>query len=132
MGAFDPNEYRKTVMARLHADFSPADPETGDIYFVCALDPAADTPTALKRLDDVVAAWQRDRNHPKYKGITAELVKRRPAYAAILGDPGRQAAARDRIEGNRSASHTAALTKLDGYAAPLVKRHGGIPRSKVD
>ena len=82
MGAFDPNEYRKTVMARLHADFSPADPETGDIFFVCALDPGADTPTALKRLDDVVAAWQRDRNHPKYKGITAELVKRRPATAA--------------------------------------------------
>ncbi|MBB2988458.1 hypothetical protein [Terracoccus luteus] len=132
MDRFDANEYRKTVMARLHADFSPADPDNGDIFFICALDPRADTATAIQRLADVVAAWQRDRNHPKYKRITGDLVKLRPQYEAILSDPDRRAAARARIEGDRAASDTAALTKLDEYAAPLLKRHSGIPRSKVD
>lgn len=132
MDAFDVNTYRSTVLSRLLKEPGLADPDTGNLFLVCAVDPSASPADSLKRLDDVVAAWQKDRTHPRYKDTVAGLVKRREDYAAILGDTSRRAAARARIEGAQQVSDTAALAELDRNAAALIKRHKGIPRSKVE
>ena len=98
MPALDGNAYRKKVLARLAADFSVADPETGDPFFVFDLDPDRDQATVLKQIGDVVAFWQKERTSIKYKGVAADLVAARAWYEAVLTDPARRSAAATRVQ----------------------------------
>lgn len=131
MKAFDVNEYRRTVLSRLKDDHSLADPQSGDVLWVCAVEPSASATDALKRLDDVVAAWQKDRNHPKYKGICAVLVGHRAAYAQVLGNPAARARASVRQQEQAAATSARAVNELDALAGELVRQRGGIPADRV-
>lgn len=131
MKAFDATEYRRTVLAKLKDDHSLADPATGDVMWVCAVEPGASPAEALKRLDDVAAQWQKDRNHPKYKGICAELVKHRAAYAEVLKNPEARQQASARHEEEQAARSAEALKALDSLAAELRRTYKGIPADRV-
>jgi hypothetical protein len=128
----DGNAYRKKVLARLIADFSPADPETGDPFFVFDLDPESDQAAVLARIGDVVAFWQKERNSVKYKGVVADLVAARARYEAVLADPVRRAAAAARVHAQRAAADAERFADLDRLAGQLADRFGGIPAEKVD
>lgn len=129
--AFDVGEYRRTVLSKLKDDSSLADPDSGDVLWVCAVDSGATPAQAAARLDEVVAAWQKDRNHPKYKGVVAELVKNRDAYARVLADPSARTAAAARRESERAARFATALQELENLSKELVKKRGGIPADRI-
>lgn len=133
MGDFNGNDYRKRVMSRLAVDFSVADPETGDPFFVLDLDPETATDAEVtERLSDVVAFWHKERNSVKYKGLAVALVAAAPRYEAVLCDPQRRAAAAARVRGERSAAQAERFADLDRLAGQLTNLHGGIPAAKVD
>lgn len=131
MKPFDGNEYRKRVMARLLEDYTLADPHTGDPFLVCDVDAAADAAAVRNRVDAVVAFWQKDRNHPKYKGLAGQLVVRREEYLHVLTDPAERAKAETRVHGARAQTDANAVDQLEKLAATLLKRFKGIPRSRV-
>lgn len=131
MKAFDVNEYRRTVLAKIKDDHSLADPATGDVMWVCAVESGASATEALKRLDDVHAAWQKDRNSPKYKGICAVLVGHREAYAQVLKNPEARAQASARHEEENAAKTAKAIEELNSVARDLLKARGGIPADRV-
>ena len=80
MDAFDGNAYRKKVLASLDKDFAAADPDSGDVFLVFDLDPDVSDAAAIRaRIDDVVAFWNRELTSPKYKGLVAQLARRRAA-----------------------------------------------------
>ena len=132
MKAFDVNEYRRTVLAKIKDDHSLADPATGDVMWVCAVESGASATEALKRLDDVHAAWQKDRNSPKYKGICAVLVGHREAYAQVLKNPEARAQASARHEEENAAKTTKAIEELNSVARDLLKARGGIPAEVLE
>ncbi|MDQ1247112.1 MAG: hypothetical protein QG597_1482, partial [Actinomycetota bacterium] len=131
MTAFDGNEYRKRVMARLLADFSAADPEAGDPFFVVDIDPGATDAQIRERLTQVKAFWQKERNSPKYKAVAAQLVQRYPQYEAVLLDARARGVASARVQGQRGAADAEGIANLDRLAAILARKHQGVPRSKV-
>ena len=91
MDAFDGNAYRKRVLATLDKDFAAADPGSGDVFLVFDLDPEVTDAAAIRsRVDDVVAFWNRELSSPKYKGLVAQLSRRREDYTAVLLDPGHE------------------------------------------
>jgi hypothetical protein len=128
----DGNAYRKKVLARLVVDFSVADPETGDPFFVFDLDPGSDQATVVARIGDVVAFWQKERNSVKYKGVATDLVAARPRYEAVLTDPARRAAVAARVLAERAAADAERFADLDRLAGQLADRFGGVPAEKVD
>jgi len=129
---FDGNAYRKKVLARLVVDFTVADPETGDPFFVFDLDPGSDQATVVARIGDVVAFWQKERNSVKYKGVATDLVAARARYEAVLTDPARRAAVAARVQAQRAAADAERFADLDRLAGQLADRFGGIPAEKVD
>jgi len=129
---FDGNAYRKRVLVALKADFSRADPNTGDPFFVADLDPELDDTAAInQRFEDVYAFWQKERNHPRYKDLVAELVARRDAYLAVLTDRVARGEARARVTAARNEADSARFGELDRLAGKLVAQHGGIPGDKL-
>jgi hypothetical protein len=132
MPGLDGNAYRKKVLARLVADFSIADPETGDPFFVFDLDLDADPTTVQARIGDVVALWQKERSSIKYKGVATDLVAARSRYEAVLTDPDRRAAASARVRAERATADAERFADLDRLAGQLADRFGGIPAEKVD
>ena len=132
MDAFDGNAYRKRVLATLDKDFAAADPGSGDVFLVFDLDPEVTDAAAIRsRVDDVVAFWNRELSSPKYKGLVAQLSRRREDYTAVLLDPTSRRAAADRVRARRAAADTARYTDLDRLAGQLAGRFGGIPPDRV-
>ncbi|MGH3736551.1 MAG: hypothetical protein ACRDT6_13190 [Micromonosporaceae bacterium] len=130
--AFDTNTYRKTVLARLLNEPGLADPYTGDPFLVCAVDPDADDATVRGQLDEVVAFWNKERNHPRYRGLVARLVSRKQDYSKVLLSSGARRAAADRVGGERRAALEEGLSVLDELARRVVADRGGVPRSRVE
>lgn len=130
--SFDGNTYRKNVLARLLNEPDLADPQTGDPFLVCAVDPDADDETAQRQFGDVVAFWNKESNHPRYRGIASQLAKRKSAYAAVLLNSQSRAEARARVVGSREAAAAEALEVLDELAGRLITTHKGVPRSRLD
>ncbi|WP_279580099.1 hypothetical protein [Fodinicola feengrottensis] len=130
--ALDTNAYRKSVLARLLVEPGLADPQTGDPFLVCAVDPDADDATAAKQLDEVVAFWNKERNHPRYRGLAAQLVGRRAEYQSILLNSGARKAAAQRVRIAHETAQADGLAVLDDLATRLTRDRGGLPESKMD
>lgn len=128
MVTLDTNAYRKNVLARLLNEPGLADPQTGDPFLVCAVDPDADDATAARQFDEVVAFWNKERNHPRYRGLAAQLVGRKAEYESILLNTGARKAAAQRVTQARESAQADGIAVLDD----LARRLGSIPRSKMD
>lgn len=130
--ALDTTSYRKNVLARLLGEPELADPRAGDPFLVGGVDPDADDETAAKQFDEVVAFWNKERNHPRYRGVAAQLVGRKDEYAAVLLDPYERRRAAERVVGARRAAVAEGLGVLDELATRLESSRGGVPRSRVE
>lgn len=132
MEPFEPNAYRKRVLAAVEARGGPQASDPFELYDL-PLDDAehlADDAVA-ERVAEVWAFWQRQRDHPKYGALVAALVAGHAAASADLLDPRSRAALATRVRAERAGRDASRFELLDGATAALVARHGGIPRDKL-
>ncbi|MBV9922143.1 MAG: hypothetical protein JOY78_15000 [Pseudonocardia sp.] len=132
---FDPNGYRKRVLAAVERRGGPdtSDPfELYDLPLDLEIAGGLDDATVAARVAEVWAFWQRQRDHPRYRALVALLVETHSERSAELldGDGRRAAAARTRIR--REERETARYALLDAAISRLVQRHGGVPPDKVE
>ena len=130
MSGFDGNRYRKEVLKPLldRGAFAVEDP-----FAVLALDPDVDDAATIgERLDEVVAFWRKEQSSPRYKGLVTSLLGEHDRIRAELLDPDRRAAARQRVRGATEAADREAAARVDELLDALERRHGGIPRDRVD
>jgi hypothetical protein len=131
MQTFDANDYRKRVLAAVEARGGVPASDPFEWYDV-PLSSADSLPDGevTTQVEAVWAFWQKNRNHPKYRGLVTALLAAHPDVAPAMCE---------RLERNRLAATTRAsraerdeerFTDLDAAIERLVERFGGIPRSK--
>jgi hypothetical protein len=130
---FNGNDYRKRVLAAIEArgGIPASDPfEWYDVPLEQA-DRIGDDEVAAQ-VAAVWAFWQKQRDHPKYRGLVTALLAVHHQAAAQLceSDSRRRLAAQIRAE--RAERDESRFAELDGAIERLVERFGGIPRSKLE
>ncbi len=131
---FDPNGYRKRVLAAVERRGGPdtSDPfELYDLPLDRALSGELDDDVVAARVAEVWAFWQRQRDHPRYRALVALLVETHAMRSAELLDAHTRRAAAVRARAGREEREAARYALLDAAISRLVQRHGGIPRDKV-
>ena len=128
---FDPNAYRKRVLAAVE---KRGGPDASDPFELYDLPPADDLDDAAvaERIAEVWAAWQRQRDHPKYRVLVGLLVKQHAERSAELLDAHRRRLAAARVRAQREQRDSARFELLDAAIRRLVQRHRGIPADKVE
>ena len=123
----DANDYRKHVLAA-----AAASNEIPDLFarYGLALQ-AADSDLITRQLKATLAIWNKETGHPKYGTLVRRLINEHPQATRVLTDPVLRE--RERQDVSRRAQGDAAkrYRTLDAQLAELVKRHGGIPRSRI-
>ena len=131
---FDPNGYRKTVLAAVERRGGPdtSDPfELYDLPLDGELSGELDDTAVAERVAEVWAFWQRQRDHPRYRALVALLVETHAARSAELLDADTRRGAAVRARAHREELDAARYALLDAAISRLVQRHGGVPRDKV-
>jgi hypothetical protein len=131
LAPFDPNDYRKRVLAPVE---KRGGPDASDPFELYDLPPADDLDDAAvaERIADVWAAWQRQRDHPKYRVLVGLLVQQHAERSAELLDAHRRRLAAARVRAQREQRDSARFELLDAAIRRLVQRHRGIPADKVE
>ena len=132
MRPFDGNDYRKRVLSAIDARGGA---QTSDAFeqYDLPLDEAdrlTDHDVAAQ-VDAVWAFWQKQRDHPKYRGLVTALLALHGELAPRLRDAaGRRRLAEDarRARADRDAAR---CLPLDAAIARLVERFGGLPADKL-
>lgn len=131
MTPFDPNGYRKRVLADVARRGGPEHADAFELYDL-PLDGADPTDAEVAvRLDEVWGFWQRQRDHPKYRTLVARLVDEHEQRSAPLRSAASRAAEAARVRAEREQRDAARYEILDTAIARLVERHGGVPAAKV-
>ncbi|HVL83432.1 MAG TPA: hypothetical protein VM367_03935 [Pseudonocardia sp.] len=133
--AFDPNDYRKRVLAAVERRGGPDGSDPFELYDLPVDGAAAgelDDDAVAERVAAVWAAWQRQRDHPKYRVLVGLLVARHAELSAEVLDPERRRLAAVRVRARREQRESATYELLDAAIARLVQRHGGIPADKAE
>jgi hypothetical protein len=128
---FDPNDYRKRVLAAVEKRGGPDASDPFELYDLPPADDLDDGAVA-ERVAQVWGAWQRQRDHPKYRVLVALLVRQHAARSAELLDAGRRRTAAARVRAQREQRDSARYELLDAAVSRLVQRHRGIPADKVE
>lgn len=127
---FDGNGYRKRVLAAIDARGGPEQSDPFELYDL-PLDGSLSDADVAARMDVVWAFWQKQRDHPKYRGVvTAMLAIHRDIADDMRSADGRRFLA-ERTREERAGRDTARYADLDAALARLVARLGGIPEDKV-
>ncbi|WP_344253492.1 hypothetical protein, partial [Pseudonocardia hydrocarbonoxydans] len=131
MAEFDPGDYRRRVLAEV---LKRGGPETSDPFelYDLPLDGDLDDAAVAARVADVWGAWQRQRDHPKYRVLVAELVAGHDTRSAELLDAGRRRSAVARVRAEREQRDSGRYALLDAAVSRLVDRHRGVPADKVE
>ncbi|MEJ7705461.1 MAG: hypothetical protein WKF47_18355 [Geodermatophilaceae bacterium] len=130
---FDGNTYRKRVLSAVDARGGPEQSDPFELYDL-PLDRAESLTDAdvAERIDAVWAFWQKQRDHPKYRGVvTAMLAIHRDIADQLRDGAGRRWLA-ERSREARAERDEARFAELDAAFARLVQRFGGVPADKVD
>ncbi len=131
---FDPNDYRKRVLAAVEKRGGPETSDPFELYDVPLELELAGTLTdaaVVARVDEVWGFWQRQRDHPKYRVLVGLLVESHDVRSAELRDAGRRQMAALRVRQQREQRDSARFELLDAAIRRLVDRHGGVPRDKI-
>jgi len=131
---FDPNGYRKQVLAAVEKRGGPdtSDPfELYDLPLELELSGGLSDAVVAARIDEVWGFWQRQRDHPKYRVLVAMLVESHDVRSAELRDAGRRHTAALRVRQQREQRDAARFELLDAAIRRLVDRYGGVPRDKI-
>lgn len=132
---FDPNDYRKRVLAAVERRGGPETSDPFELYDLPLSDDPGDDPgdaAVAARIAEVWGAWQRQRDHPKYRVLVELLVAGHAERSAELLDAGRRRTAAARVRAQREQRDAGRYALLDAAVARLVDRHGGIPRDKLE
>ncbi|MDN5857201.1 MAG: hypothetical protein L0H84_01135 [Pseudonocardia sp.] len=134
LAPFDPNDYRKRVLAAVEKRGGPdaSDPfELYDVPLEAELAGALTDGAVAARIDEVWGFWQRQRDHPKYRVLVGLLVEDHDTRSAELRDPDRRRTVALRVRRQREQRDFARFELLDSAIRRLVDRYGGVPRDKV-
>jgi hypothetical protein len=129
--AFDGNDYRR-VLAAIDArgGVQTSDPFEQYDLPLDDVDRLRDRDVAAQ-VDAVWAFWQKQRDHPKYRGLVTALLARHGEVAPRLRDPAGRRRLADEARQARAQREQARGVPLDAAIARLVERFGGIPADKV-
>ncbi|MFC4950794.1 hypothetical protein [Pseudonocardia sp. GCM10023141] len=132
---FDPNDYRKRVLAAVEKRGGPEGSDAFELYDLpldAAADGQLDDADVAARIDEVWGFWQRQRDHPKYRVLVASLVEGHVERSAELRTAAARQLAAARVRLQREQRDSARYELLDAAVSRLVQRYGAIPRDKVE
>ena len=121
---FDPNDYRKRVLAAVQKRGGPDTSDAFELYDLPLDDDLSDA-EVLVRVEEVWGFWQRSRDHPKYRVLVALLVETHAERSAELLDAGRRRLAAARVHAWREQRDSARYELLDSAISRLVARQIG-------
>lgn len=132
MQAFDPNDYRKRVLAAVERRGGLEESDPFELYDI-PLDEAESRSDAeiAARVEEVWGFWQRQRDHPKYRVLVGLLVDAHPQLSRVLLDSAVRRVEAARIRELRERRDADRYEILDAAISRLVQRHGGVPAGKV-
>ncbi|WP_068062925.1 hypothetical protein [Nocardia xishanensis] len=132
MHAFDPNDYRKRVLAAVERRGGIEQSDPFELYDI-PLDEAETLGDAevSARVAEVWGFWQRQRDHPKYRVLVGLLVENHDRLSFLLLDASARRAEAIRIRREREQRDAERYEMLDTAISRLVQRHGGVPAAKV-
>ncbi|MEV0027760.1 Ig-like domain repeat protein [Nocardia sp. NPDC050793] len=132
MHAFDPNDYRKRVLAAVDRRGGIEQSDPFELYDI-PLDEAETLGDAdiSARVAEVWGFWQRQRDHPKYRVLVGLLVENHDRLSFLLLDASARRAEAIRIRREREQRDAERYEMLDTAISRLVQRHGGVPAAKV-
>ncbi|WP_458690765.1 hypothetical protein [Nocardia tengchongensis] len=132
MHAFDPNDYRKRVLAAVERRGGLAESDAFELYDI----PLADAPRlsddeVAARVAEVWAFWQKLRDHPKFRVLAGLLVDAHTDLSGPLLHTGSRLLEADRVRQLRDRRDAERFEMLDAAIQRLVQRHNGIPAGKI-
>ncbi|MFE3753244.1 hypothetical protein ACFXO9_02955 [Nocardia tengchongensis] len=132
MHAFDPNDYRKRVLAAVERRGGLAESDAFELYDI----PLADAPRlsddeVAARVGEVWAFWQKLRDHPKFRVLAGLLVDAHSDLSGPLLHTGPRLHEADRVRQLRDRRDAERFEMLDAAIGRLVQRHNGIPAGKI-
>ncbi|WP_063813620.1 hypothetical protein [Nocardia anaemiae] len=132
MQAFDPNDYRKRVLADVERRGGLEESDPFELYDI-PLDEVESLSDAeiAARVEEVWGFWQRQRDHPKYRVLVGLLVDAHPKLSRVLLDSAVRRVEAGRIREMRERRDADRYEMLDAAISRLVQRHGGVPAGKV-
>ncbi|MFB7717145.1 Ig-like domain repeat protein [Nocardia sp. NPDC056100] len=132
MHAFDPNDYRKRVLAAVERRGGIEASDAFELYDI-PLDEAGTLGDAevRARIEEVWGFWQKQRDHPKYRVLAGLLVDEHDELSAPLLHASSRRVEAERVEQLRERRDSERYEMIDAAIDRLVQRHGGIPAGKV-
>ncbi|MEX5632224.1 hypothetical protein [Parafrankia sp. FMc2] len=129
---FDSNDYRRRVLAALHARGGAEQSDPFEIYDIPVVEaPRLGDAEVRARLDEVWAFWQRSRDHPRYRGVIIALLGLHDELSSALATAASRADLAERVTAARAARDSERFAELDAAVRRLVSRFGGLPEDKV-
>jgi len=132
MQPFDPNDYRKRVLAAVERRGGLEHSDAFELYDLpLELAETLTDAEVTARVTEVWGFWQRQRDHPKYRVLVGLLVDNHERLSYLLLDASARLAEALRIRREREERDAERFEMLDAAVARLVARYGGVPAGKV-
>ncbi|AYF77293.1 Ig-like domain repeat protein [Nocardia yunnanensis] len=132
MHDFDPNDYRKRVLAAVERRGGLAESDAFELYDIPLAEAATLSDGEVEaRIAQVWALWQKLRDHPKFRVLAGLLVDAHPRLSEPLLHTGSRLAEAERVRQLRGRRDAERYEMLDIAIERLVQRHGGIPAAKI-
>ncbi|MTE13406.1 hypothetical protein [Nocardia aurantiaca] len=132
MHAFDPNDYRKRVLAAVERRGGLEESDAFELYDLPLAEAARLTDAEVAaRVEDVWACWQKLRDHPKFRVLAGLLVDAHKELSEPLLHTSSRLLEADRVTQVRARREAERYEMLDAAIERLVQRHGGIPAGKI-
>ncbi|MFE7801903.1 Ig-like domain repeat protein [Nocardia sp. NPDC057440] len=133
MEAFDPNDYRKRVLAGVERSGGIEHSDPFELYDIplAEADTLSDAEVAA-HVAEVWGFWQRQRDHPKYRVLVGLLVDAHSTLSGLVLDSQARRAEAARVRALRAQRDADRYGMLDTAISRLVQRHGGVPAGKVE
>ncbi|MGW4246396.1 hypothetical protein ACWELQ_28325, partial [Nocardia sp. NPDC004722] len=132
MHAFDPNDYRKRVLAAVERRGGPEESDAFELYDIPLAEAArlSDAEVAA-RVQQVWTLWQKLRDHPKFRVLAGLLVDAHRELSEPLLETGSRLIEADRVRQLRARREAERFEMLDAAIDRLVQRYGGVPAGKI-
>ncbi len=132
MDEFQPNDYRKRVLAVVQARGGIGQSDPFEVYDIPLDEVEGLTDGDVgARVDQVWAFWQKSRDHPKYRGLVLALLAAHGQVGQELVDAERRGRLADKVRRDREDRDGQRFADLDAAVARLVQRFGGLPEDKL-
>ncbi|WP_067827582.1 hypothetical protein [Nocardia inohanensis] len=132
MRAFDPNDYRKRVLAAVEKRGGIEHSDAFELYDIPLEEAERVADGEVRtRVDEVWAFWQKQRDHPKYRVLVGLLVDEHDDLSAPLLHASSRRIEAERVKQLRARRDSERFEMLDTAIERLVARYGGVPAGKL-